>query len=444
MKIKRGVVLATMMFTIATSYSQLKISGEIRPRFEYRHGFKTLADSAMNNAAFIDQRTRLNFDYTQNRLEIKIVLQDVRIWGNQSQLVNNEDFGVSIHEAWGQAELTHNLKMKFGRQELVYDDHRILGNVEWAQQARSHDVLLFKYEKEKLKIHLGAAYNQDRPQLNTTSYTIPKSYKTMQFLWANYKANDNFKASFLAMGLGNQVDYINTLGNNAYHTNYTLTTGTRLVYAKNKIGANFNAYYQMGSTNTFPAKSLSAYNLAFDFSYKLSKSFKATLGAELLSGNSQTDTSATYTQVERAFNPYFGTNHKFNGYMDYFYVGNFYGSVGLNDLFLRLDYKHEKFSTGLTAHAFLTNNDVLDVDESGATGNIVAMSPYMGTEIDVFGAFKLAPGTTCKFGYSQMFGTSTMEALKGGSIREVSNWGWMMIIMKPTFFDGSKIKTNSK
>jgi hypothetical protein len=440
--IKKSVALATMILAMYTSYSQLKISGEIRPRFEYRHGYKALADSAMLNASFIDQRTRLNFDYTQNRLQVKVVLQDVRTWGSQKQLVGNEDFGVSIHEAWGQAFITDNFKLKFGRQELVYDDHRILGSVGWAQQARSHDALVFKYEKNNLKFHFGAAYNQDKPQMKTTSYTVPKSYKTMQYIWSNYKFNETVKMSFLAMGVGQQVDYINTAGNNAYQTNYTLTTGTRLVYKKNKLGVTANAYYQLGATNTFPAKNVKAYNFAIEGSYKISDKIFAALGGEILSGNSQVDTSASYLNTEHAFNPYFGTNHKFNGFMDYFYVGNHVGSVGLNDFYFKLVYKHSKFTTGFTTHAFFANTSVLDNDQLNNSGKITAMDPYLGTEIDLFAAFKLAPGTTCKLGYSQMLATNTMEAIKGGDRNEINNWGYVMIIMKPTFFDSSKLNVN--
>ena len=441
--IRKGVAFATMVLAIGTSYSQLKISGEIRPRFEYRHGYKKLADAKMQNAAFVDQRTRLNLDYKQDRLEFKVVLQDVRTWGSQKQLVGNEDYGVSIHEAWGQASLTDNFKMKFGRQELVYDDHRILGNVGWAQQARSHDGVKFVYAKDKFKLHVFGAYNQNAGGLKGTNYTVAKSYKTMQFLWANYKFNDVVKMSFLAMGVGQQAGIVNnTTLDSSYQTNYTLTTGTRLVYTKDKLNVNFSGYYQMGSTakNYVNARPVSAYDLSADATYKFSDKFKTTLGFEILSGNSQTDTTAAYRGVEHAFNPYFGTNHKFNGYMDYFYVGNYAGKNGLNDIFLRMIYNQGKFVTGFTAHAFLANASVLDQGIFNETGEYKAMDPYLGTEIDVFGSFKLAPGTTCKLGYSQMFGTKTLEYAKGsGDYRQVTNWAYVMIIMKPTFFDSSKM-----
>jgi hypothetical protein len=441
---KRGIKIIgllvgmILMINMTMEAQGLTISGEIRPRAEYRHGFQTLSDSAQKPAFYIDQRTRLNVGFNYKVVEVKLTVQDVRTWGSQKQLVGNEDFGVSIHEAWGLAKLTDNFKLKFGRQELVYDDSRILGNVGWAQQARSHDALLFLYEKDKLKIHVGGAFNQNSPQMNTTSYTVGGSYKTMEYLWANYKFNKEFKVSLLAMGVGQQVNFVNVTGDPRYQDNYTLTTGTRLVYKKEKLGVNFNGYYQLGSTSTWPAMDVSAYNMNLEVSYQVAKPVRLLVGFEMLSGNSQVDTTASYNSTQHAFTPFFGTNHKFNGFMDYFYVGNHVGNVGLNDLYLRLDYKHDKFNAGITGHAFMANNDILDVPELISTGNRQAMSPYLGAEIDLFGGFDLTTGVKCKLGYSHLIGTTSMEAIKGGDMNEISNWGYLMIILKPTLFEQKK------
>lgn len=420
------------------SLAQFKISGEIRPRFEYRHGFQSLPDSAMNPGAFVDQRTRINFEYNQEKVAFKVVLQDVRVWGSQSQLVGNQNYGASIHEAFGVAKLNDNWSLKFGRQEFSYDDHRILGNVEWAQQARSHDAILFQYKKDKLKLDIGGAYNQDTVKNNSTSYSVPKSYKTMQFLWANYKFNDNFNASFLALSLGQQVNFINTAGNSVHQDNYTLTIGTRLNFKKNKFSASSNLFYQLGSTNNWPAKNTSGYLLNLDLAYQVKDPFKIFAGYEMISGNSQTDTSASYKKTQRAFNPYFGTNHKFNGFMDYFYVGNHIGSVGLNDAYFGVEYKKEKYSFELAAHIFMSNADVLDTENLISTGNYSAMSPYLGTEIDFTGAVQLVQGIQIRYGYSHMFGTETMQALKGGDYRAISNWAYVSLVFKPVLFEQKK------
>ena len=41
----------------------------------------------------------------------------------------------------------------------------------------------------------------------------------------------------------------------------------------------------------------------------------------------------------KAFTPFYGTNHKFNGFMDYFHVGNHANSVGLIDIYTKVKTK---------------------------------------------------------------------------------------------------------
>ena len=68
--------------------AQFSLSGELRPRTEYSHGFSTLAAEDQKPSVFTSQRTRLNFDYKMDLLKVGLVLQDVRIWGNQAQQVS--------------------------------------------------------------------------------------------------------------------------------------------------------------------------------------------------------------------------------------------------------------------------------------------------------------------------------------------------------------------
>jgi hypothetical protein len=66
------------------------------------------------------------------------------------------------------------------------------------------------------------------------------------------------------------------------------------------------------------------------------------------------------------------------------------------------------------------------------------MSKGLGTEIDLFFSFKLTKGVSFKGGYSQMFASETMEAVKGGSGSETNNWAYAMILFKPTLFEHKK------
>ena len=78
---------------------------------------------------------------------------------------------------------------------------------------------------------------------------------------------------------------------------------------------------------------------------------------------------------------------------------------------------------------------MLNKTEFAATGTIKAMNPYLGTEIDLSGGFNITDGVICKLGYSHLIGTETMVALKGGNKDAVSNWGYVMLVLKPVLFE---------
>ena len=63
--------------------AQLEINAEIRPRTEYRHGYKVLADSSMQHGLFTDQRSRISVNYKNEKYQVYLSLQDVRTWGSQ-------------------------------------------------------------------------------------------------------------------------------------------------------------------------------------------------------------------------------------------------------------------------------------------------------------------------------------------------------------------------
>lgn len=446
--------------------AQFTLDGEIRPRFEHRHGFKSVADSAQKSADFIDQRTRLNFGYKTEGYQFKVVIQDVRVWGSQPQLVSNDGALTTLHEAWGEAFIKKGFSFKFGRQEIIYDDHRIFGNVGWAQQARSHDAGIFKYKTDKFKADLGFAYNQDKAGLVGTE-AFNGSYKAFQYLWFNIKPSDVFNASVLFLNNGKQAQtYDSTYAETIYKDNYSQTAGTRLSFTKDKLTIHGEFYKQMGLEGDWANTEIDAMLYGGDISYNITDKFSATAGYQYLSGQSQTDTTVAYNKINHAFNPFYGTNHKFNGFMDYFYVGNHIGSVGLQDIFFKLKYanKDKKYFVGVDVHMFAAAADVFDakkyadgVADAIANGTnpadvpIEAMDPNLGTEIDFTFGFQLAKGVDLKGGYSQMLATETLAVVKGvtynwgdkaghGRVDQSNNWAWLMITLQPKFITGEEAK----
>lgn len=451
------LIAILLMIAIASeALSQFVISAELRPRAEYRDGFSTLVSQDDNPAIFISQRTRLNLAYKTNRFKTYLSLQDVRVWGSQKQLVMNEDNAFSIHEAWAEVYFgkSNVFSGKLGRQEISIDDQRIFGGVGWAQQARSHDALILKYTNPKIvDINVGLAYNYEK--FSITGITYNKGYKTFQYLWLNKKILDNKLAiSLLFLNKGDEVTNVaTTKADLKIWNNYTQTIGTHSTYKIKDFKIGLNAYYQTGAMATYSKTAkpdnLSAYLIGLDMSYKIKK-VTLGLGYELQSGNSQTDTAQAYSETNHAFTPFFGTNHKFNGHMDYFYVGNHGKSVGLQDIYFKAKYTSPKFYIGGDFHAFLSAAAVYDkkqlendptltfADQTKAGGS------YLGSEIDLYLGFPITKGVDFKMGHSTMFGTESMEALKGGDRKQFTNWAYMQVVIKPTFFDSSKYQLKKK
>lgn len=416
MKIVRLTTSIFFAFFITTITAQLKIDAELRPRFEYRHGFQSLFPDNADAAAFVSQRTRLNTTYQIEKLNFYLSFQDIRVWGDVPQLNLADRNGVTVHEAWGEILFNPNISLKLGRQEIIYDDHRIMGNVDWAQQARSHDAALFRYTQETFRFDLGFAFNQDEETLTGTTLTTPNTYKSLQYAWL-HKDWDDLSGSFLF--LNNGLQFIDQANANNNETRYSQTLGTHLEYSKNKFGAVSNLFYQFGKDVN--NNDLSAYLLGLEGSYKISDQWKATLGAELQSGN---DNGAPSSGENKAFTPLYGTNHKFNGLMDYFYVGNHINNVGLMDIYAKANVKlNPKSNLNAAIHGF-----------SAAADLAVGDSKQLGTEVDLVYSHSFEEYLNMKVGYSHLFASDGMEILKNNFDGNTNNWGWVMLVIKPTLF----------
>lgn len=418
MKNINTIISCLILLVSFTAKSQVSISGEVRPRTEFRNGFKTLTAESKNPAFFTEQRSRLYLDYADSTFKFRVAFQDIRIWGETSQIFKEEYGKTFLSEAWGQYYFTPVLSVKVGRQIISYDNQRFIGGLEWAQQGRRHDAALLLYENSKTKFHFGVAYNQDddvpeQAFLQSPGagyYTVGGNYKTFQYGWFN-QGFETGSLSLLAFNAGYQ---------NADTTvSFKQTFG--LVGAKSiggiKLAGDF--YYQTGE---LAKNSVSAYLIGLNATISTPLT-PLTFGVEQISGKDADDTSSKIT----AFSPDFGTNHAHNGYMDYFFVGPANGAVGVTDLYLKTAFKVSGGAFKANIHHFLTGSKQLATDGS-------ELSKSMGTEVDLVYSKKLKGGVSWVLGYSQMLATGTMEALRGGDRSALQCWAWTMITFKPTFY----------
>ncbi len=415
MKHLKLVLVFLLAFTAVAEAQDLTISADIKPRYEYRHGFNTLAPKNANPAQFVSQRTRFISFYKSDLVNVKIAVQNVRVWGDVPTL-NKSDKYIKFHEAWAEFPVKDKIYLKLGRQEIVYDNHRFFGNVEWTQQARSHDAALIKFlPNDKHRLDVGFALNADNEDMFETFYSNIAGYKTMQYVWYHGKfLDDALNLSFYAVNTG--IQYQDTTNNTLWIDNMQ-TVGPLFVYKKNALKLEGWAFYQTGKRNK---ANVGAYDVSLNAYYTIKERFTIGAGGELLSGKAMNDTTADV----KSFAPLFGTNHKFNGWMDQFYVNNHFGSVGLTDLYLILQYQKDKFTAKLIPHMFSSAADIYKGTQK--------MDSNLGTEFDFMIAYKINKSVTMQAGYSHLLPTESLEVLKGGSYQETQNWAWLMFVIRPT------------
>ncbi len=462
------------------AFAQLNMTAQYRTRSEYRAGQGTLPVRDDAGTFFTNHRLRLGVGYNMDRLKFYTAIQDVRIWGQDGSTISNADGkNLFLHEAWGELifsdstwqKVADNFSLKIGRQELVYDDARLLGNLDWLQQGRRHDAAVLKWSKKFWFADIGVAYNQNRETKSaafydgtTTNANFTGPVNGTNALTPNYKA---FYYMYLRknLGWGNASlltfndDFAKSPTSNSVYSRHTLG-GNLSGKAVRKIDFNAYGYYQTGKDNK--GNNLSAYTYGAGFLALVTRKLSAGPGFDLMSGNN-TVKSQYYVDGKannQSFDPLYGTPHKFWGYMDYFFVADGYAaytptgatlgngsstilSPGLVNAFLKVRYKLiEKVNLSLDVHQFWAQNKVANRATIDSTD---VLNKNLGTEVDFLINWGLTPAIMIETGYSAMFGSNTLDALKHSGLtgsasranrnnleqRNVGHWAYVMISVRP-------------
>ncbi|SHJ73459.1 Alginate export [Reichenbachiella agariperforans] len=436
MKYSKLWLVALAMSFSSYLQAQFIIDAQVRPRAEFRNGFKELNAPDEGPAFYTEQRTRLSVGFTQEKYKIKVTVQDVRMWGSTNQPYKTDDNNtLHFSEAWGQYFFTDKLSFKAGRQIIRYHNERFFGSSNWQPQGRSHDALLLIYEdlESGWKIDIGGAFNQNAYEpslLQGTFYDGVVNYKHMEYVWLTKRLE---KLEINAMALNNGYQNV-TDSSGVAQQSFALLLDYK-VNDRLKIGG--ESYLQMGKNRA--GVDNSAHMLAAYATYKTDMT-PIKLAVDYMSGTSYGSSK------DHSFNSLFGSNHKFYGYMDYFYVANphrMQGTVyntGLLDFRIMTEWKTgANSSLKANIHQFFSPVDIVDINDVSQS-----YSSNLGTEIDLVMTWKLDPAVTINLGYSQMFATESMEQIKGtvtgytGEASALNNWAWVMVDFRPQLFNSSK------
>jgi hypothetical protein len=409
---KVTVFLLLVMLLNHPLYSQFSLNGEIRPRAEFRQGYRRMPQPEDTPAGLVSQRTRLTFGFGTDRLTTNISLQDVRIWGQERTLTHEPS--LDLHEAWVQLDVNEKLSLRAGRQVLQYDNQRFLAVNDWSQVAQKHDGLIMRYLNNSNELHIGAAFNQSAERLTGTQYYL-SNYKTLNYLWYKTALTPALDVSVLVIADGYEHP------ENPRLLYMRGTWSTYFQYQPGAFSVSANPGYQHGKTPS--GQDIAAWYFSVEATTPTLSFMNATLGVELLSGNDYKNPGSAY----QAFNPSYGAGHTVHGFMDYFTdIPSHTRGAGLVNPYLKNRFVvNENLVFDADLHLFyLQNNYVHEAD---------VIKKYLGTEMDITLSYSFNPLTQISVGYSMMFGTESMEIISGGNKNEFAHWGFIMLRVTPVF-----------
>ena len=433
------LVAGTLLGSQIAQAVEVDVSGSIRPRVEFADDgiLGNTGANAGNQKTYTTMQTRINVKATVDEdVSAFVQIQDVRTWGGETPTsappsVTQTGTSLAGHLDLHQAFFTlgnvmdSDIALKIGRQEMVYDEARLIGNIGWIQQAQAFDVVRADTKLGGTGLTAFWAKTVARNSHPTLGGTLGANATTFESSFAGLRATWSLggkdritpyayfarNPSRTAPTATNPVDLVPDVGLNILYTG---------LYAAKSFGdyrLRFDGAYQSGDkdhTTTFGAYMLTA---AVSTKLDIAEGAKVALWVDYLSGDSNGGTDG---RVSTFTTPY-ATNHKFYGHMDKFLN---IPQSGLIDFVLKGSVKATpKLRFQLHGHLFRA-----DKTTTNLTPNVTDKD--LGAEIDFDLSYKLATNTSLRMGYSHFFAGDASARGVAGNPAVDSNWAWMMMQMK--------------
>tara|TARA_B100000963_G_scaffold108683_1_gene94487 strand:+ start:697 stop:1893 length:1197 start_codon:yes stop_codon:yes gene_type:complete len=363
-------------------FTENRVMLQVRPRSEWRDGYKRLRQPGEAGELLTMQRTRLTWYHETEKWEIRLGFQDVRTFGGMAG--NAVGYGAfAAAESWGAWTPGENTRITAGRQRIAFDNERIVGAVDWSQNGRFLDG--FRWDQTTAFGITTAALTWDAPAGLTRimGYHVYESKRhRLSFLYFNQKNSLEPSASVVTSGATWSGEF------QSKRVSWVVET------------------YAQEQPDDHPTSFMCVAELHYN-SHGLGS---ALVALDWLEGDKR----------GRAFSPFLGTNHRHYGWMDQFYVG--IPANGMVDMRL-----HWSKPFGIAAwkavwdfryHRFY--NPTFD--------------ELFANEYDAVVVFKPTPFVQASFGWSVMQATEAMYATQNRV--DIGNgwqqWGWIALNFSPS------------
>jgi len=421
---KKIFLLLLLVLVNCSIFAQFSLDGELRPRFEYRDGYRNLMPQDADPATMISQRSLLGLTYKTDLYTTRISFQDVRVWGSEALKTN--EISASLVEAWVEFNVSDGFKIKTGRQILKYDNQRLIGVANWNQIASRHDAVKLSYKKNSFEFEVVGASNQTAQQsdLVEVPYELyDKLYKNLGIVWMK-QAFENFSIATLSVFEGLRENNVND------KINTRITSGLIFNYQQKKISTALRTFYQGGKKQDGSKVSAYFINATFDYKYNSKITLKA--GMEYFSGN---DDPNMIGEKDNAFDVIYGGRHGFNGKMDYFLKPASTLGLGLIDWSVGLNAKlAPKVTLYADYHYFRTQRNFT----MGDVLELTNYSAYLGSEFDIQLDLKISKEILISALYGMMLPSDAMAAIRNREIN-TAHYFMTMLTFKPVFLKKQEI-----
>lgn len=415
-----------LAFGARAQENAFSVSANYLTRGEIRDGGLPVSETGgAGYARFLLGRTRLAADFSRSWLTARLSVQHAGTWGSA------EGSNLSMNEAWVEMRSPKGFFAKVGRQPLSYDDQRIFGADDWSMTGISHDVLKAGFESGGHRFHFFGAYNQNIANMSQggTKYTGGlQPYKSLLGAWYHFDVpNVPLGLSLLIVDMGVQ-SLLEEEGDD--NTQFQKMAGGYLSFHPKTVGLEAAYYHQWGKehwgipVNAWMA-SVKASATPFD-RWSMRVGYDYLSGEEDFAAPPFGQIGLVHHDVVRGFSSLYGSNHKFYGAMDFFYVSTYvYGfTPGLQNLYAGLTWKPGKLSLDAAYHYFSTSAPIENSLKS------------LGQEVEFSATWSVGRDVSLSAGYSFMLGTETMSRLKRTTDKNRLSWAWLMLQVTPTFFKG--------
>ncbi|MFW5947628.1 MAG: alginate export family protein [Gemmatimonadota bacterium] len=390
-----GLFLAAAVLATPAAAQELELNGQVRPRLEIRDPV-----GEDGTVEFTTMRTRLSLDVAvAPSIAAFVQIQDVRMFGEEtSTLADYSADGLDLHQGW--VELgdpnAEGWSVRVGRQEAAYGGERLVGAVNWTQQARSFDGARVRFRPSSTAVVDGVAFRLADSDA------------------AGITADRNFYGLYSTLEANGDLDLFGLVTTqDAIVQDYEVyTLGARWVSGTDAVDWRLEAAYQGGETRTAGVETdRSAFLLGGRIGTALTDRLTGTLWYDYLSGDDDpTD------DTSRTFDTLFATNHKFYGFMDLF-----------------LNIPASTAERGLQDLAFKTSYDVAEDQSLAADLHIFSVAAkdgidtaHIGEELDLTYRWSYAPGVTLTGGLSYFLAGDAWAGVLGNP-DENQVWGYVMV-----------------